>query len=142
MPSSLRSVFSRQKREKSSTSDQDSTESWSLERYRREYEDLALEMKMVRQLAHADRQACYNAQHDTISSRSMLLAVRKAFKDLENDLANGIDIDRCRRVVWESGVSTHATNEVHNELKKLRVTVNGLKSRAKQLAAEVKEHLK
>ncbi|KIL92643.1 hypothetical protein FAVG1_03823 [Fusarium avenaceum] len=142
MPSSLRSVFSRQKRGKSSTSDHDSIESWSLERFRHEYKNLSKEVDELRQDARTYRERAYNAEHDTISSRRMLASVRKAFKDLENDLANAIDVDRCRRVVNESGVSTRATNEVHNELKKLRVTVNGLKSRVKEHAAEVKEHLK
>jgi hypothetical protein len=142
MPSSLRSIFSRQKGEQSSTSVQNSTESWSLERYRREYENLTLEMETVRQMAHIERQAYYAAEHDIISSRSILIEVREAFKDIENDLANSIDIDHCRRVVWESDVPSYATTEVHNELKKLRVIVNELKSRVKDLAAGIQEHLK
>ncbi|SPJ73423.1 uncharacterized protein FTOL_03153 [Fusarium torulosum] len=149
MSTSLRSIFSRQKREQRASDVQDPKDSWSLEKYRKEYKSLSIEMERLREIADNDCQASFagrqialNAQHEIENSRRMLLSARNAFKDLERDLANGIDIDRCRRVVNESDVPRYATTEVHNELKRLRATVNGLKSRVKGLAAEIKEHLK
>ncbi|KAM0195292.1 hypothetical protein ACHAPA_000841 [Fusarium lateritium] len=146
MSTTIRGIF---KRKPSVPEAQDPTDSWSLETFRKEYNRLVAEIETLRETADGDRQSAFagrqkalNAEHEITELRRRLGLARTAFKDLESDLDNGIDIDRCRRVVKESKVPSHQKTEVQNELKRLRATVNGMKIRLKGLAGEIKEHLK